>query len=320
MILPKLLVDPVARAVAAGLAAYPKRLPPWLFYDDEGSALFELITDLPEYYPTRTEREIFERHGEALVTAAMGSGDATFVELGAGTAAKTQVLLQAAVRLRGAATFVPVDVSPVALEAARARLAAEAPAVAVEPWALTHDEALPRLRALPGKKVVLFIGSSIGNYEGDEAIELLAGVRRALGRRDAFVLGTDLRKDPAVLVPAYDDAAGVTAAFNKNVLVRINRELGGHFDLDHFRHVALWNAARSRIEMHLESTRDQTVAIDALGARVRLRRGERIHTESSVKYDDAMVDALLGAAGFRRERTFLDEHDRFAVHLAVPTS
>jgi dimethylhistidine N-methyltransferase len=315
------LHDPVARAVAAGLAASPKRLPPWLFYDDEGSALFEAITELPEYYPTRTEREIFERSGDEIVVAALGAAeDATFVELGAGTATKTQVLLRAAVRLRGAAAYVPVDVSAAALEAARARLAVEEPAVSVDPWAITHDEALPRLRALPGRRVVLFIGSSIGNYEGDEAIELLAGVRRALGRRDVLVLGTDLRKDPAVLVPAYDDASGVTAAFNLNVLVRINRELGGNFDLDAFRHVALWNDERSRMEMHLESTRDQVVAIDALGARVRLRRGERIHTESSVKYDDAMVDALLGAAGFRRERTFLDDGARFAVHLARPTS
>jgi dimethylhistidine N-methyltransferase len=311
-----LLLDPerraVARAVTVGLAVTPKRLPPWLFYDGPGSALFEEITRLPEYYPTRAERAIFERDADTLVSAALGAGDATFVELGAGSATKTQLLLDAAVRQRGAAHYVPVDVSASVLDLARARLAAEAPAVAVDPWPFTHDDALPALRALPGRKIVLFIGSSIGNYEGDEAIELLSGVRRALGRRDQLVLGTDLRKDPAVLV-----AAGVTAAFNRNVLARINRELGGHFHLDRFRHLALWNDLSSRIEMHLESDGDQVVAIDALDVRVRLRDGERIHTESSVKYDDAMVDGLLRASGFRRTRTFLDDGARFAVHLCA---
>lgn len=296
-------------AVARGLAATPKTLPPWLFYDARGAALFEEITRLPEYYLTRAEREIFERHGAALMRAA-GAAGATVVELGAGTAAKTELLL----RVAGAARYVPVDVAPSALEAAAARLAGIVP---VTPWTLTHEQAMPRLAALPGRKVVLFIGSSIGNHEGAEAIALLAGVRAALGDGDAFVLGTDLRKDPAVLVRAYDDAAGVTAAFNRNVLVRINRELGGRFDVERFRHVALWNEERSRIEMHLESQGAQSVAIDALGATFRFADGERIHTESSVKYDLPMVDALLAAAGFRRERTFLDEDRRFAVHVAV---
>jgi dimethylhistidine N-methyltransferase len=313
------LLDPgaraVARAVAAGLAVTPKSLPPWLFYDDAGSALFERITELPEYYPTRAEREIFERDGDAIVAAALGATDATFVELGAGSAQKTQVLLDAAVRLRGSASYVPVDVSRAALEGAALRFLGSN--VHVDPWAMSHDDALPHLRALPGRKVVLFIGSSIGNYEGDEAIELLAGVRRALGRRDMLVLGTDLRKDERILVPAYDDAAGVTALFNKNILVRINRELGGRFEVERFQHVALWNRLRSRIEMHLESIGDQVVAIDALDVTVRLRDGERIHTESSVKYDDAMVDHLLGASGFRRSRTFVDGGERFAVHLCA---
>jgi len=175
---------------------------------------------------------------------------------------------------------------------------------------------MPRLAGLAGGKVVLFVGSSIGNYEGPDAIDLLAGIRGALDPGDALILGTDLRKDPAVLVPAYDDAAGVTAAFNRNVLARINRELGGRFDLERFRHVALWNDTASRIEMHLESDGDQVVAIDRLGISVRFRDRERIHTESSVKYDDAMVDALLGAARFRRSQTWTDAQHRFAVHLA----
>jgi dimethylhistidine N-methyltransferase len=302
--------------VVAGLRSSPKRLPPWLFYDAEGSALFEQITELPEYYPTRAEREIFVEHGDAIVGAALAAGDATFVELGAGTASKTQLLVRAAARARGHARFVPIDVSASALAIARARFQAEDPAITVEPWIATHAEAMPRLAALPGRKVVLFVGSSIGNYEGDAAVELLAGVGHALSPGDALVLGTDLRKDPAVLVRAYDDARGVTAAFDKNVLARINRELGGTFDLARFRHVALWNDAASRVEMHLESIGDQVVAIDGAGIVVPFRAGERIHTESSVKYDDAMVDALLGGAGFRRARTWTDAAGRFAVHLA----
>jgi dimethylhistidine N-methyltransferase len=306
----------LAAVVAAGLRASPKRLPPWLFYDAEGSALFERITELPEYYPTRAEREIFVRHGAAIVAAALRDRDATFVELGAGTATKTQLLVSAAADQRGHVRFVPIDVSPTALAIAHARIAAEDPRIAVEPWVAPHGEALPRLAALAGPKVVLFVGSSIGNYEGNEAIGLLAGVRAALRPGDALVLGTDLRKDPAVLVRAYDDAAGVTAAFDKNLLARINRELGGRFDLARFRHVALWNEACSRIEMHLESVGDQVVAIERLGLAVPFRSGERIHTESSVKYDDAMVDALLAAAGFRRARTWTDAAARFAEHVA----
>jgi len=313
-------VSEIAHAVRTGLTAAAKSLPPWLFYDERGSELFEAITALPEYYLTRAERSIFERDARAIIAAATGGADATIVELGAGTAAKTQVLLAAAAELRGAARYVPVDVSAAALDIAHDRLAAEEPRVTVTPWVASHEDAFPRLRALRGRKVVLFIGSSIGNYEGADALALLAGIRGGLGAGDALVLGTDLRKDPAVLVPAYDDAAGVTAAFNLNLLVRINRELGGRFDVDRFRHVALWNPDRSRIEMHLESRGDQVVAIDGLGLRVRFSAGERIHTESSVKYDDAMVDGLFAGAGLGREQTWRDDGDRFAVHLARVTS
>jgi L-histidine Nalpha-methyltransferase len=308
--------DEVARAVAEGLAAVAKRLPPWLFYDAQGSALFEAITELPEYYLTRTERAIFARDGGAIMAAAFAGTDATIIELGAGTAGKTQLLLQAVVAARGAARYVPVDVSAEPLEQARQRLAAEEPAVTVTPWVASHDDAMPCLRTLRGRKVVLFIGSSIGNFEGPEAVMLLAGVRDALAAGDALVLGTDLRKDPALLLPAYDDAAGVTAAFNKNVLARINRELGGGFDLARFVHLARWDEAASRIEMHLESLVDQVVPIEVLGLAVRFRAGERIHTESSVKYDLPMVDGLLTATGFARERTFEDAQTRFAVHVA----
>ena len=310
--------SPIAHAVASGLERAAKSLPAWLFYDDEGSRLYEQITRLPEYYPWRAEREIFVSYGDALVAGARAewNGPRHVVELGAGTAEKSSLLVAAVARQQRCTVFMPIDVSGAALAVATTRLAATLPDVDVRPFVGQHEDAFPAIRALGPRRLVMFIGSSIGNFEDDEAEQLLAGVRRSVVTGGALLLGTDLKKDPAVLVPAYDDAAGVTAAFNKNVLARINRELGGTFDLDTFRHVALWNEARSRIEMHLESRCDQRVDIAALGTTVSFARGERIHTESSVKYDLGRVDRLLRAGGWRREQTFYDEGRRFAVHLA----
>jgi dimethylhistidine N-methyltransferase len=308
--------SPVARAVAWGLSRVHKELPPWLFYDREGSHLFEEITELPEYYPTRTERAIFETYADAIVREAAHGARFTMIELGAGTATKTRILLAAQVRAQGACEYIPVDVSPTALEIARREIAGVLPTVRVRPVVCTTEESPAEIRKVQGRKLVLFIGSSIGNYDEDAAVALLRGVRGALEQGDALLLGTDLRKDLATLLPAYDDARGVTAAFNRNVLVRINRELGANFDTSRFRHVARWNAIASRVEMHLESTVDQSVTIHALGMSVRFRAGETIHTESSVKYDLHMVDRVLGRAGFTRERTFEDERHWFAVHLA----
>jgi L-histidine Nalpha-methyltransferase len=309
----------IAAAAEAGLTRTPKTLPPWLFYDELGSRLFEAITDLPEYYLTRAEREIFETQAADLLGVAGVVEDTSIIELGAGSAAKTQILLAEIARAYGRASYVPVDVSPTALEHARSRLAREEPRVRVEPWTLTHERALSRLAQRPGHKVVLFIGSSIGNYEPRDAKRLLQDVRRQLGPEDSFVLGTDLVKAPQTLIAAYDDRAGVTAAFNRNVLVRLNRELGAHFVVERFRHRAVWNEAQSRIEMHLESDGDQVVAIDALRRVISFRHRERIHTESSYKYDLAQVDALFASADMARTRTFYDRLERFAVHVARPT-
>ncbi len=304
----------LARVVAEGLAAKHKRLPPWLFYDAEGSALYEQITELDEYYPTRTEKKIFEHYAEAMAETMGGIEPVTVVELGAGTAQKTIVLLRALSR-RVVTTFVPVDVSPSALAVAKTRVGLELPSVKVHTLEATHEQAFGELRRLPQRKVVLFIGSSIGNFEDDDAIHLLSGVQRSLGREGVFILGTDLKKSPARLVPAYDDNRGVTARFNLNVLARINRELGGCFELDRFRHVALWNEAESRIEMHLESRVAQQVWVQSLGMSFGFTAGERIHTESSIKYDLVHVDRLLAASGLSRLRTFEDEERLFAVHL-----
>ena len=210
----------------------------------------------------------------------------------------------------------PTDVSPTALGEAVRRINRQAPEIVVHPVCATHVDAFGVIARLPPTRFALFIGSSIGNYETRDAEALLRGLRGSLHPGGAFLLGTDLRKSPDILLPAYDDARGVTAAFNKNVLARINRELGGAFDLDTFRHVAVWDEARSRVEMHLESLREQSVHIAELGLAVRFARGERIHTESSIKYDGPMVDTLLGSCGFRRERTFTDPDALFAVHLA----
>lgn len=306
----------VRATVIAGLGRRPRALPPWLFYDAAGSRLFEAITVLPEYYLTRAEHEIFRDHGPALLAAADLDRDATVVELGAGTATKTATLLGTLAGRGGQVRYVPIDVSASALTVATAQLAAAVPSVAVTPWVLTTAAALPRVAALPTPLAVLFIGSSIGNYDEAEATALLAAVRAAVPVGAALVLGTDLRKPLEQLLPAYDDAQGVTAAFNRNVLVRINRELDADFDPTRFRHVALWNSDRSRVEMHLESRGRQRVRIAAAGLDLDLADGERIHTESSVKYDPAMVERLLATAGFARVHTATDHAARFAVHVA----
>jgi dimethylhistidine N-methyltransferase len=309
--------ESVGEAVRAGLLAPHKTLPTWLLYDAEGSQLYESITHLPEYYLTRAEKRIFDTQADAIVAAARSGarGLLSIAELGAGAAVKTQVFLGAVVRAQGHASFLAADISRTSLFAAATRIAHEEPGVLVRPLLARHEDALVEIGKEAGRKVVLFLGSSIGNYDDDEARPLLAAIRRSLLPDGLLLLGTDLRKDPAVLVRAYADRAGVTAAFNKNVLARINRELGGRFDLDAFRHVAIWNESDSRIEMHLESLVAQSVRVEALDLTVTFARGERIHTESSVKYDDARARALFSATGFTRVATFTDDKRRVALHL-----
>jgi dimethylhistidine N-methyltransferase len=308
----------VAAAVRRGLTSRPKSLPPYLLYDELGSSLYERITELPEYYLTRTEREILRACATDIVVRARGTAvrPLGIVELGAGSASKTEILLRAVLDRQATCEYVPIDVSPAAIEHARNRLAVELPRVSTRPLVMTHQRAIGALRGLKGPQLVLFIGSSIGNFEDAEAETLLRALAGALGPGTSLLLGTDLRKSPRVLVPAYDDAAGVTAAFDKNVLSRINRELQGCFELDRFRHVARWNERESRIEMHLESSERQDVCIHALELRVHFDVGETIHTESSIKYDLPRVEGLLARAGFAIETTYYDDARTFAVHLA----
>jgi L-histidine Nalpha-methyltransferase len=304
--------------VLRGLTASRKTLPSYLFYDTAGSRLYEQITDLPEYYLTRAERSIFEEHADAIVAWASRGATAPLgvIELGAGSASKTEVLLRAVLDRQASCNYVPIDVSRTALEGAERRLRTELPRVHVRSLVMTHDQALRVLPGVGAPQVVLFIGSSVGNFDDATAASLLGGLRAALGPEALLVLGTDLRKSPDVLLPAYDDAAGVTAAFNKNILTRINRELGGRFHLDHFRHVARWNDGASRIEMHLESVSAHDVAIQGLGLRVHFDAGETIHTESSNKYDIPRVTRLLAQGGFALEKTLYDGERRFGLHLA----
>jgi L-histidine N-alpha-methyltransferase len=301
--------------VRRGLTAAHKSLPPRWFYDGLGSALFDAICHLPEYYPTRAETEILTAHA-AEIAQSFGA-PARLVELGSGTARKTRILLDALVA--GALEYVPVDVDAGMLTRSGYDLVNEYPNLHVT--AIAADFARPSvvLDLLPrgGRTVVLFLGSTIGNLEPEPARELLRDLRQALAPGDALFLGADLRKAKEILEPAYDDALGVTAAFNRNVLLRINRELGGTFDLATFDHRALYDAQLGRVEMHLVSTRAQRVRIESLGLDVTFAAGESIHTESSYKYDEAGLDALARDCGFRRTHLWTDAQHRFADVLLI---
>jgi len=313
--------SPVASAARKGLSTQPKRLPPWLFYDADGSRLFDQITHLPEYYLTRTEREILAANSTEIIAQAAqsgGTGQAKLLitELGAGSADKTRLLLKAAVERQGQVIYEPVDVSASALETARTRIEEEIPGVHVAPRLMDYTHGLKVEQAGAGeRRLVLYIGSSIGNFEPRPAAQLLRGVRGGLQPGDTLLLGVDLVKDESTLMAAYNDAAGITARFNLNMLARLNRELGADFDLRAFAHRAVWNQDKSRIEMHLESLAAQRVRLASLGLEVRFRAGERIHTENSYKYAPGQVEALLSATGFAPESTWTDARGWFAVCL-----
>jgi L-histidine N-alpha-methyltransferase len=316
---PPALNEAVLDAALTGLAARgQKSLPPWLFYDEAGSQLFEQITALPEYYLTRTERELFVAHADEIVTA-LGS-NVTLAELGAGSAAKTGVLLRAATRFQSNVLYQPIDISPSALDEAAASIAEHIPGVTVAPQVANYITERYSIERSRGQKVLaLYIGSSIGNFSPQEAVSILSNLRHHLQPGDGLLLGTDLApsadKSVDTLLAAYDDAAGVTAAFNLNVLTRLNRELGADFDTDAFAHRARWNQPCSRIEMHLESLAAQTVHI--AGETISFAKGETIHTENSHKFTEASIAELLASAQFSAWKSYLSPTKSFAVTLAV---
>jgi L-histidine Nalpha-methyltransferase len=306
--------EATALAVREGLSSTPKWLPAKLFYDEAGSALFEQITELPEYYLTRTERAIFENFAAEILQAAGPS--LTLVELGAGTAAKTCILIEELLRRQPRVLFYPIDVSPSALQEATVQLGRQFPHLRVNPIIADYTGGVEALSRISGRKLVLYIGSSIGNFEPDESVRLLRRIRRTLRAGDALLLGADFAKSPKILIPAYDDPQGVTAAFNKNILARINRELEANFDLDAFRHVAQWNRRCSRMEMFLESAVAQGVFVPVLDMDISFAKEERIHTENSYKYTMEMIESILRESGFKLEKSWQDRQKWFGVHLA----
>lgn len=300
-----------ARSVLLGLAQSQKRLEAKFLYDAAGSRLFDRICELEEYYPTRTETRILK--DEAGRLASLVPEGAALVELGSGSSIKTRLLLDA---LPGFAAYVPIDISADHLATAGAAIAADYPALVVEPVVadFTAPFALPaRLRDRP--KVLFFPGSTIGNFAMPDA-RMLLGRLTHVPNVVALIIGVDLRKDPHRLIRAYDDADGVTAAFNKNLLTRMNRELDADFDLSAFDHDARWNELESRIEMHLVSTRDQSVRV--AGGAFDFVRGETVHTENSHKYSVDGFRALAGAAGWSAADVWLDPDRLFSVHVLVP--
>lgn len=298
----------LAAEVLAGLRRRPRAIPPKFFYDARGSALFDAITETPEYYLTRAEVAILRAHA-AEIGARVGSGS-LLVEPGGGSCAKVRILLEG---LRPC-VYVPMDLSREHLRLAAAQVAAEFPWLEVHATCadFTHRLAMPV--ALPeGPRVAFFPGSSIGNFDPDAAVGFMAAVSELLGEGGFLLIGVDLKKDPLVLEAAYNDAAGLTAAFNLNLLARINRELGADFDLDTWRHRAFYDESAGRIEMHLVSKRDQSVRV--AGETFDFAAGESVHTENSCKHAIDGFQALAGRAGFRPEAVWTDDRQLFSVHL-----
>jgi L-histidine N-alpha-methyltransferase len=308
------LTADMRRDVARGLQATPKELASKYFYDEEGSALFDAITRLPEYYPTRTERAILVARADEI---AERSGADTLIELGSGTSEKTRILLDALHRRGALQRFVPFDVDESTLKSAAVAVAGEYPGVAVHAVVGDFER---HLGLLPGggRRMIAFLGSTIGNLTPEQRAVFLAEIRAGLEPGDTFLLGTDLVKDVGRLEAAYDDSAGVTAAFNRNLLHRLNRELDADFAPDRFRHVAVFDTEREWIEMRLRSSVDQTVTVGGLGLTVRFGAGEEMRTEISAKFRPDGLGDELTAAGLQLLELWTDPRGDFALSLSTP--
>lgn len=311
-------LDNFASDVSQGLLATPKTLPCRHFYNQRGSELFETICQLPEYYLTRTETEIITAHATEI--ASLFDEPVSLIELGSGSAIKTQLIIEALLAHQPNLLFAPIDISQSALEESALELLATYKNLEVLGVAAPYEVGLAHLQhEIPGPRLALWLGSSVGNFQPDEAVPFLREVANTLsGETDRLLIGMDLHKDRQVLERAYDDAQGVTAAFNLNLLDRINRELGGDFDMSGFAHRALYNEGRGRIEMHLLSLSAQTVKIDNLQLEIPFVEGEYIHTENSHKYRIENIPGLLEAAGFELEKQFIDPQQHFSLNLARP--
>lgn len=306
----------LAEDVRRGLSTQPKRFLPKYFYDQLGSQLFEAICLLPEYYLTRAENEILERYSDEIVSSV--NGETTLVEMGSGSASKTRLIIEALLRKQRELLFIPVDISASALDSSSRILLQSYPQLRIEAYAGDYFAGLAELGKEPRPRTLaLFLGSNISNFDPAEALKFLRALRQVLLEGDALLLGADLKKDKSILEAAYNDALGVTAAFNLNVLARINRELGGNFDLRAFQHRAFYNEEAGRVEIYIESTREQTVSIGQLEMEVQFGEGEQIHTENSYKYDLSDIAKLADETGFTRARTWLDEGQQFSSNLLL---
>lgn len=308
--------DSVAEDVRVGLLSQPKFLLPKYFYDELGSHLFDAICLLPEYYLTRAEDEILSRYADEIVDSI--KGHKTLLELGSGSATKTRNIIEALLKKQKNLLFVPIDISLSALEASADTLLQTYPNLSIEAYAGDYYTGLKAISQTPRTSeriLALFLGSNIGNFGEDEAKEFLRVLRKCLKTGDALLLGADLKKDKKILEDAYYDPLGLTAVFNLNQLARINRELDADFDLRSFRHRAFYNEEKGRVEIYIESLREQTVKIGKLDIKVKFEKGEVMHTESSYKYDLDSLSALARETGFERTKTWMDKLGRFSSNL-----
>jgi dimethylhistidine N-methyltransferase len=310
-------LDDFGDEVERGLSAHPKSLPCRFLYDAQGSEIFEAICDLPEYYPTRTERSILERHADDIVSRF--ETPITLAELGSGSSTKTRLLIEALLRSQGRLRYLPVDISRSILDQSARELLDSYQGLEIHAIASEYRVGLGHLgREQRRPKLIAWLGSNIGNFAREEAARFVSGIRDAMSSDDHALFGIDLRKGRERLESAYDDAQGVTADFNLNLLARINRELGGRFRLDRFEHRARWRPVEGRVKLDLVSRVDQEVEIQDLGLAVKFREGEAIHTEDSYKYSVEEIDALAAQAGLRVVERWLDDRAWFSLNLLAP--
>lgn len=303
-------------AVRRGFSLAQKEISSSFLYDQKGSRLFEQITGLPEYYLTRCETEILKAHASDIFDLAKPrEGSLQVVEFGSGSSEKTRLLLQAAIQSQGATNYVPIDISSDFLRISALELLSELPDLTITALGADYFDALNALPEHDGPRLFLFLGSTIGNFERDDAVAFLRSVRASMGPDDMLLVGNDLKKDPAVIEPAYNDAQGVTAQFNLNVLSRINQELCGNFNLSAFEHQAPWIEEFSRIEMRLVSTGEQDVEVECLDRTFHFKKGEYIHTENSHKWSAEAFGSMIDEAGLAVEERWTDSKEWFALSL-----
>jgi dimethylhistidine N-methyltransferase len=310
-------LDAFATAVASGLGAQPKTLPCRFLYDERGSELFEEICELPEYYLTRAERRLLARHADAI--AARLPTPVALAELGSGSSSKTRLLIEALLRRQPRLRYVPIDISRSILEESAEALLADYRGLEIHAIAGEYQDGLRHVRGdTRAPKLIAWLGSNVGNFDRHSAARFLRGIREVLTGADRLLVGIDLRKDRARLLRAYDDAAGVTARFNLNLLGRINRELDGGFDLARFAHRAEWREVEGRVKLVLESREAQEVPIRGIDRVVRFEKGEHIHTEDSYKYDFGEIDDLASTAGLALDERWLEETAGYSLNLLRP--